>query len=265
MVQDKFREGVIAGALKLWDILKENEIKGFLIGGSAIGAAREQGMIPWDDDVDYAVKRKDIKRLEEIIEKKYSGDTYYLVVPENEPDYYLPTYKFVNKTGDLGNYIDKGTKLHGAFIDIFPLDKTPKFVLFRRVQQLLVRVDRVSIDMQSGKMDTGKRLGWFRGVAKLRAKYLLGKSIQKSMIRKCKFFNWLPVGYCYYNFSTPYGVDREIYFREEIAELIKLPFEGRQLPVASGYDTILRRTYGDYMQLPSEENRKAAHIVKGKD
>ncbi|MGO3387905.1 LicD family protein [Latilactobacillus sakei] len=264
MTQDVFREGVINGALKLWDILRENEIDGFLIGGSAIGAAREQGMIPWDDDVDYAVKRKDIKKLEIIIEEMYSDDTYYLVVPEQEPDYYLSTYKFVNKTGNLGEYVDKGTRLHGAFIDIFPLDKTPNFVLLRRAQQLLIRIDRVSIDMQLGKMNTGKKLGWFREIAKIKAKIFSGKSIQRSMIRKCKLFNWLPTGYCYYNFSTPYGVDREIYFREEIAELTKLPFEGRKLPVARGYDAILRRTYGDYMQLPSEENRTAAHIVKEK-
>ena len=68
-------------------ICEENGIPYMLGGGSALGAVRHGGFIPWDDDLDVNVYRKDIDRLVDLIEEKYP-DKYFVEMPLRTPGYY---------------------------------------------------------------------------------------------------------------------------------------------------------------------------------
>jgi lipopolysaccharide cholinephosphotransferase len=264
MIKD-VRGGVREVALNLGKVLIENKILFFLVGGSAIGAIRENGMVEWDDDCDFAFKRKDIKKIEKAVISSNKTNKYHFVIPEKEKNYFLITYKLVNNNGELSNYTDRGTNLNGAFVDLFPLDKTPNFKLIRRFHQLLIRLDKVALDIQLGRKDTGKKLGILKNISRFIALHQNGKKIQKRMIRNCKMFNWLPGAFRYYNFGTPYGVDKEMYLTDEIRDVKFVDFEGEKLPVAIGYDSILKRTYGNYMKKPKESERHAAHLINNKN
>ena len=70
----------------LIEICKRNNLHFILIGGSAIGALRDKGFIPWDDDIDIAMPRRDFEKLYKIIKKQYSFK-YSMLHPQDKENY----------------------------------------------------------------------------------------------------------------------------------------------------------------------------------
>ena len=105
------------------NICEENNLTYFLAYGSAIGVARHQGFIPWDDDIDVIMPRPDYERFIQICQQRDMGK-YEIVTPQNTPGYYLPFIKLCDKTTTLWE------KRHyhcvfGMYIDIFVIDGPP--------------------------------------------------------------------------------------------------------------------------------------------
>ena len=109
---------------KIDEVCSENNIVYSLAGGSAIGAVRHKGFIPWDDDIDIMMLREDYDKLQNVMnDKDYKG--IKLLSINNDENFPYPYMKAVslNTTGkEIG--IDK-IKDYGVFIDIFPVDKVP--------------------------------------------------------------------------------------------------------------------------------------------
>lgn len=99
----------------------DNGIRYYALGGTMLGAARHQGFIPWDDDIDIGVPRKDYNKLVELIGNK-KVEHYYLETPESESFEFRYPY---SKLYDTDTTLIENTwpKLkRGVFIDVFPLD-----------------------------------------------------------------------------------------------------------------------------------------------
>lgn len=109
----------------LVQICDKYQLRYYLVCGSALGAVKFQGFIPWDDDIDVALPRKDYERFLEI-------------APEELPEWvFLQNYRTDPAYPGLGSklrdsrttYIEKeALKIpmhHGVFIDVFPLDGQP--------------------------------------------------------------------------------------------------------------------------------------------
>ncbi|WDF82891.1 LicD family protein [Lacticaseibacillus pabuli] len=252
-------EVLISTLKKVKKLLARYQVQYFLIGGSAIGAVREHGMIPWDDDIDIGIKRENIQSFIAAFNGAGLDDDLRLVKP-GDPSYFFTTYKVLNHSEAVMDEVDAGTGLRGVFIDVFALDKTFAWKPLRRLHQLLVRIDEVALDVANGDMSTGKHLGFFHKVAEFIAHHRTKADIAKMNNKHIQLFNWLPAGYIYYNFSSPYPWDREYYRRDEIAKASVQTFENAKFPVAAGYDAILTRMYGDYMQPPKEADRKPKHL-----
>lgn len=240
-------------------MLNRYNVQYFLIGGSAIGAVREHGMIPWDDDVDIGVKRENIPAFIAAFNGANTEADVRLVKPGDQ-GYFLSTYKVLNSEEAVYDEVDAGTGLHGVFIDVFALDKTFSWKPLRRMHQLLVRLDQVAMDIANGNNNTGRHLGFLHKIAEFMAAHLSKADIARHNVQHIQLLNWLPFGYIYYNFSSPYPWDKEMYLRKEVAKSSIQEFEGVKFPVAAGYDAILTRMYGDYMQPPKEADRTPRHL-----
>ena len=105
----------------LHDYCIANNLRYYALGGTMLGAIRHKGFIPWDDDIDIGMPRKDYNTLVSALGNK-KVEHYYLETPEsNAKDYKYP----YSKLYDLNTTLIERTwpKLkRGIFIDIFPLD-----------------------------------------------------------------------------------------------------------------------------------------------
>ena len=99
----------------------ENDIRYYVIGGTMLGAARHQGFIPWDDDIDVGIPRKDYERLAALLSKR-TDQRYVLETPHSDDRNFIYTCsKLYDTTTTLVEHARINIK-RGIFIDIFPLD-----------------------------------------------------------------------------------------------------------------------------------------------
>lgn len=107
----------------------ENGLEYYLASGSILGAVREKGIIPWDDDVDIMMPRKDYNRLRDTFESEF-GNKYVVEGPGTKQISSLQFLKIRKKGTSLRGLMSLGPEF-GVFIDIFPLDYAPKSKIHR--------------------------------------------------------------------------------------------------------------------------------------
>ena len=117
--------------MELWYVFDSNcarnHIKYQLYAGSALGAVRHHGIIPWDDDLDVVMLREDYNRFMDIAESELDKNQYFLQreFTEHWPMFFSKLRK--NNTACIERYIPKDWETHmGIYIDIFPCDKLEK-------------------------------------------------------------------------------------------------------------------------------------------
>lgn len=221
--------------LVLDSICKEENIRYWLIGGTLLGAARHGGFIPWDDDMDVQMLREDYLKLLKVLPQRLP-DTMALQSRQTDKNYFFQYAKLRDRKSLLkeNNGYDRIFKEQGIYIDIFPIDKHPKWMQRLSINsightyKLLKRVD-VSLDKTLKKINL--LVGFNEHVI-----YPILRGLSK--ITKGCYLDALGV---------PFVVERHL---EDILPLTTIEFEGHQMPVPHNYDKVLRDQYGDYMQLP---------------
>ena len=114
---------IILGILKkLISICEEHHIDYYCCGGTAIGAVRHHGMIPWDDDIDVFMPRPDYDRFIAVCQQTDLGD-FELLTPYNKDNYFMYFSKLCKKGTTILERHDTPC-VFGLFVDIFPLDGT---------------------------------------------------------------------------------------------------------------------------------------------
>ena len=102
-------------------ICKQNNLQYLLIGGTALGARRHRGFIPWDDDIDIGLPREDYEKLLGILKSRNDG--YSVQDETNEDNYFCPFAKLRKNGTIFCEKISQGLyKNNGIYIDIFPID-----------------------------------------------------------------------------------------------------------------------------------------------
>lgn len=241
-------------------ICRRNGIQYTMGYGSLIGAIRHDGFIPWDDDVDICLLRKDYIRFREICRKELNSRFFYQS-NETDPEYFLLYDKIrLNGTIFRESHLSSYNIHHGVYIDIFPIDYVPDNSLKQVFQYVCFHFFR------SGLMSKYIVLKAREGRKKYAAKFLRViysvfplSFLYKNANKVATWYDKTPQKRIM-NFLTPYRL-KEIFDGVLYDEYVEHKFEGMNVRIVKGYDMFLRQIYGDYMQLPPLEKRNTRHTI----
>lgn len=248
------------------DICEQENLRYFLIYGTLIGAIRHKGFIPWDDDLDIMMPRPDYDKLLTYL-YEHNGEYPHLRVFNHDVCREYP-YMITRISDDRYEIVMDNEKPYGmgVFIDIYPYDglgDTPEEALKYgmkgdRLSSLCYQATRDHFAMENTK-------SLVRKVVKYPV-YLFSKICGKDRFQdkleslaRVKDYDHSEYVGCVVWLS---GGMRDIFPRKWFDESILHDFGEYQFRIPKNYDQILRHIYGDYMQLPPENERIGHHFYK---
>ena len=262
--QKKRANAVYLDLLQEFDRLCKKHGLTYWIGyGSLIGAVRHQGFIPWDDDVDVQMPRRDFDKLLRMSSEEFGAeDPYFLQTPKTDPLFQQRILRFRRSDTsyitpyDL-NFIQRATggKPYnmGLALGIFPLDNYPKSRLLQNIQH---KIAHMGVDFRTDGGEVKKK-PLLNAMMRLADKIVTEKMIVNiihGMYRLCPVNRSGMVQAFDGFYPAPDRWPMEVY-----KQTVMLPFEDMEVPAPAGYDTLLTITYGNYMEFPPVEQRVDKH------
>lgn len=242
-------------------ICRSEKLTYWLAYGTVIGAVRHKGFIPWDDDIDICMPRKDYDALLGYF-KEHERELYPFVAVGPSKEVLTPflitrisNMEYVME-GEFGDEVRLG-----AFIDIYPLDgigsEEAEADAYKKYMKKLA-----NSYFRSGDWDY-----YNHGVSP--AKRLMKRLVSRLSGNSPKhLMRLLSASKKYQYDSSEYvsvivGMTYMPFCRRKCYEdTCYVEFEDMMAPIPSGYDEILRAFYGDYMRLPPENERIGHHFYR---
>lgn len=239
-------------------------IRFYLVEGTLLGAVRHNGFIPWDDDIDIAMFREDHDRFLDVAQREL-GEDFFIQTWQTDRNY----SRYITKVRANGTLcIERstmGVKMHhGVFVDVFPLDivdyTKPHTV---GVQQAVVKCVNIikSIKSLSPRMHTSTMRRMVHAILRPAFQIVPDSGLGEVLTSFSRLGERDPAVEGVINFLSGYDWRRQLVPRDVYGDGVFVEFEGRQARAPSGWDTLLRRLYGDYMQLPPISARRGSHRI----
>ena len=244
------------------DFCKKNDLRYYIIAGTMLGAVRHGGFIPWDDDIDVGMPRKDYEKLRQISAEQQK-EKYMFEYPskENSRFPYLWAKLFDTTTSVIE--IQRDRVKRGIYIDIFPLDGIGNAYNeavdnFQPIKRKLSLNTIVSCSVL-------KRRKWYKNAAVVAGRLISPLFVNRHKLRinldilcqkydfdDCEFVCNLMGG------SNEKGIVKKDYFGKPT----EVKFENIIVYGLEAPDGYLKSLYGSYMELPPIEKRISYHDME---
>lgn len=252
--------------LKVMKIIKEicekENIRYFMIGGTLLGAIRHSGFIPWDDDVDLAMPRKDYERFLEVSNKYLPSNIFVQNFrTDDKYRYYITRVLNKNILVEEKRFIGVDTPQAYASVDIFPIDGSPNIKFFRNIHYFRVMIrrflmslcyrDTIDKERKRSKMENLLlniliKIPFERIISPNKIKESLDKLLKKYGMENSLYSGTIMGAYRIREMvpTVMFGNPKLYKFEDDT-------FYGPEL-----VDEYLKHMYGDYMKLPPKEQQK---------
>lgn len=238
------------------EFCRKNGIKYFLYYGTLLGAVRHKGYIPWDDDIDIAMLREDYDRFV----REFSHDRVKVYDSAVTKDYpYTFAKVFDGDTVEI-EAMGKDGYSYGIGLDLFPLENVPDNEEKKTKMYNALRLWRLvrGIKCSSLRKKRSAVANVVLAVAKCALFFVSPVKVVARMKKIADKYKDEPSGGVA-DMMLPYK-ERSIVDKALFDTTVDAEFEGRHFLIPAGYDGILGRIYGNYMELPPEEKRISPHL-----
>lgn len=233
------------------NICRENKIVYHIMGGTALGAIRHGGFIPWDDDLDIFMTPKNYYKFKEAF-NKLKNDKFIIQEWKIVEEYLEYAKVRMNGTTFIEeSFKDEKDMHHGIYVDIMILHKCPEELWKQKLLYLQSRFVTVyALSKRNWKpKSTAQSI-----IVKL-LKYMPSKLISKLCYKNIYKYDNLQDNYKWCYFITPAKFNQAIFDRHVFEEFMDIEFEGHNLHGSKHIKEYLECRYGDYMKLPSKKEQ----------
>ena len=235
---------------------RKNNIKYSIAYGTMIGAIRHKGFIPWDDDIDIFMLREDYDRFESIWHKKPPKGYVFENAKLNKDFSQCHTKIIKDNTTFLQKGEEKAKYHKGIFIDIFVLDRvadTTFMQKFQRINAMLYFLYTRGFPYDRGSSIIKFGCKFLLGIVPKTSYQNIANKFEKKLSKYNSHKNNKLICYCVMESLNNY------YPSDAMETVDTVYFENREFYCSKLYDVMLKSEYGDYMQLPPEEERVWKH------
>ncbi len=235
-------------------LCREHGIVYYIMGGTALGAVRHGGFIPWDDDLDIFMTPDQYKKFKAVFEKAESDK---FVLQEWRTDKKYLEYAKVRMNGTTfieENFKDREDMHHGIYVDIMILHKVPenKFI------QKIVYYESKFVTLYGLSQRNWKPKSKSQEVVLKALKFMPCKLMARISYNHIYRYDSRENNYKYCYWITPAKFRNGLFDKTFFEKPINVKFEDTELLGSEKIKEYLTYRYGDYMKLPSEEQRRAA-------
>lgn len=248
------------------DFCEKNHLRYYFTGGALIGVLRHKGFIPWDDDIDVGMPRKDFDRFHDLLKEKMP-DGFGICNRYTDSDWHFAMSQFIDLESEIEIHLAENPRKAHIWIDVFPLDGLPNNKVLRwfRVKNILFYRYMIQIANIATQVDMNRNRPMLERMVLSVCKIIpIGKLINtnktinklEKILRRSDFdiSEWCG------NMLGRYR-EREVVKREWFGTPKKGIFEGQEVNIPENSDAIQRSLYGDYMKLPPEKDRVAHNVT----
>jgi lipopolysaccharide cholinephosphotransferase len=230
---------------------QENNLQYYMEGGTLLGAVRENGFIPWDDDVDFVMPRPDYEKFI----KCYNGQLKIKAF-QLDKSFRFPYMKILLKDNDLIRVCDERYKIDGCLqlaLDVYPIDGVGnnENKIRNRFNKIKLLRKMCYLNLTSSKSSNLIKNIFLILIRAMPSTFLM--RLQVRFMSSVKFETSSFVT----RWRLPCG-RYDFYKKDVFGKGVKLNFEGNEFIAPTNYDEILSTIYGDYMK-PRRENLGLRH------